>query len=243
MKKLLVLFLVVSSTISFAQESVLLRLNYNKGDVYNAQMTMSQEMGTMMSMGMNIDMNMKIIDVTDDTNTSEMSFTKMTMDMLQAGNVMSFDSTKSDDELDEAGKMVKAQMSPMLAAVLTAKGNNLGEVIEMKAEPNVPGMDDFANQSNVIYPKEAVKVGSTWTYQKNQKGMILDFVYTVKSILKDKVELDITGKSSGMATGDITGTMNIDKESGVPLSSVIDMKLSMQGQDLISKVTMTMTKL
>ena len=44
MKKLLVLFLVVSSTISLGQETVLLRLNYTKGDVYKAKMTMSQDM-------------------------------------------------------------------------------------------------------------------------------------------------------------------------------------------------------
>jgi hypothetical protein len=243
MKKLLVLFLVVSSTISFGQETVLLRLNYTKGDVYTAKMTMSQEMGTLMSMGMNIDMNMKVVDVTGDTNITEMTFTKMTMDMLQGGNVMSFDSTKSDEELDDAGKMMKGQMSPMLEAVLTAKGNDLGEVLEVKAEPNVPGMTDFANQSNVVYPKEALKVGSTWAFQKNEKGMVLDFVYKVTSILKDKVGLEITGKSSGMATGDITGTMDIDRKSGVPLNSNIDMALSLQGQEMNSKVSMTMTKL
>ena len=243
MKKLLVLFLVVSATISFGQETVLLRLNYTKGDVYIAKMTMSQEMGTVMSMGMNIDMNMKVVDVTGDTNITEMTFTKMTMDMLQGGNVMSFDSTKSDEELDDTGKMMKDQMSPMLEAVLTAKGNDLGEVIEVTAEPNVPGMTDFANQSNVIYPKEALKVGSTWAFQKNEKGMVLDFVYKVTSILKDKVGLEITGKSSGMATGDITGTMNIDRKSGVPLNSNIDMALSVQGQEMNSKVSMTMIKL
>jgi len=243
MKKLLVLFLVVSASISFGQETVLLRLNYTKGDIYSAKMTMSQEMGTVMSMGMNIDMNMKVVDVTGDTNITEMTFTKMTMDMLQGGNVMSFDSTKSDEELDDTGKMMKDQMSPMLEAVLTAKGNDLGEVIEVTAEPNVPGMTDFANQSNVIYPKEALKVGSTWAFQKNEKGMVLDFVYKVTSILKDKVGLEITGKSSGMATGDITGTMNIDRKSGVPLNSNIDMALSVQGQEMNSKVSMTMIKL
>ena len=243
MKKLLVLFLVVSASISFGQETVLLRLNYTKGDIYTAKMTMSQEMGTVMSMGMNIDMNMKVVDVTGDTNITEMTFTKMTMDMLQGGKVMSFDSTKSDEELDDTGKMMKDQMSPMLEAVLTAKGNDLGEVIEVTAEPNVPGMTDFANQSNVIYPKEALKVGSTWAFQKNEKGMVLDFVYKVTSILKDKVGLEITGKSSGMATGDITGTMNIDRKSGVPLNSNIDMALSVQGQEMNSKVSMTMIKL
>lgn len=244
MKKLLVLFLVVSSTITFSQESVLLRLKYAKGDVYKANMSMSQDMGAAMSMGMKIDMEIKINEVTGDNYTSEMKFSKMSMDMLQGGNVMSYDSTKSDDELDAGGKMMKTQMAPMLGAVITAKGNNLGEVLEVKVEPSVPGMDDFANQSStVIYPKEAVKVGSTWSIQKNQKGMILDFVYKVKAILKDKVELEVTGKSSGMATGDITGSMEVDRATGVPVNSLINMALSIQGQERKSKVTMTMTKM
>jgi len=243
MKKLVLLFFVVSSTITLAQESVLLRLKYQKGDVYQAKMTMSQNMGTVMSMGMNIDMDINITDVTGDLYTSEMKFAKMTMDMLQGGNVMSFDSSKSDDELDEAGKMMKNQVGPMLTSVIFAKGNNLGEMLEVKVEPNVPGMDDFANQSStVVYPKESLKVGSTWTITKEQKGVVLNFVYKVKSILKDKVILDITGKTSGMATGDITGSIDVDRESGIPINSLIDMVLSVQGQEMKSKVTMTMVK-
>ncbi|PQJ83006.1 hypothetical protein BTO16_07275 [Polaribacter glomeratus] len=228
---------------SFGQETVVLRLNYKKGDVFKVNMAMSQEMGTEMSMGMNMDMDINVIDATEDTNTSEMRITKMTMDMLQGGNVMSFDSTKSDEELDPMALMMKTQMAPMLQAVLTAKANNLGEVLEVTAEPNVPGMDEFANQTNVVYPKEALKVGSTWSFQKDEKGMILDFMYKVTSILKDKVDLEITGKSSGLATGDITGTMVVDRKSGVPLSSLIEMGLSIDGQEMNSKVTMTMTKL
>ncbi len=241
MKKLLVLFLVVSSTITLSQESVLLRLKYNKGDDYTAKMIISQEMGTAMSMGMNVDMSINITNVEGDVYNSEMKFTRMTMDMLQGGTAMSFDSTKSDDELDEMGKMMKTQMSPMLQAVIIAKGNNLGEVLDVKTEPNVPGMDDLTS-SNVVYPKEAVKVGSTWTFQKDEKGMILDFVYLVKSILKDKVVIDISGKVSGMTTGNITGSMEVDRVSGVPLTSLINMIFSMQGQEMNSKVTMTMTK-
>lgn len=244
MKKLLVLLFVVSSAITIGQESVLLRLNYAKGDVYKANLVMSQNMGAMMSMGMNIDMDIKVTDVQEDIYNSEMKFTKMTMDMLQGGNVLSFDSSKSDDELDEGGKMMKAQMGPMLQSVIFSKGNNLGEVLEIKAEPNVPGMDEFANQSsNVVYPVEAVKVGSTWSYQKNQKGTVLDFNYTVKSISKELIVIDIAGKSSGMASGDITGSMEINRESGIPLNSIMDMKLSIQGQEMISKVTMTMSKM
>ncbi|MDG1744023.1 MAG: DUF6263 family protein [Polaribacter sp.] len=243
MKKLVVLFLVISATISSAQDPVLLRLNYEKGASYSVSMNMSQEMGTMMSMGMSIDMGMKIIDAKGENYESEMKFTKISMDMLQGGNIISFDSSKSDDELDEAGKMMKTQMGPMLEAVVLTKGNNLGEITEAVVEPNVPGMEDIANQSsNVVYPKEAVKVGSTWTMSKDEKGMKMDFLYTVTSILKETILLDLSGDVSGMADGKITGNIKIDRTSGIPLETLMNMNLSVNGQELTSKVSVTTRK-
>ena len=243
MKKLVVLFLVISATISSAQDPVLLRLNYEKGASYSVSMNMSQEMGTMMSMGMSIDMGMKIIDAKGENYESEMKFTKISMDMLQGGNIISFDSSKSDDELDEAGKMMKTQMGPMLEAVVLNKGNNLGEITEAVVEPNVPGMEDIANQSsNVVYPKEAVKVGSTWTMSKDEKGMKMDFLYTVTSILKETILLDLSGDVSGMADGKITGNIKIDRTSGIPLETLMNMNLSVNGQELTSKVSVTTRK-
>lgn len=243
MKKLVVLFLVISATIISAQDPVLLRLNYEKGASYSVSMNMSQEMGTMMSMGMSIDMGMKIIDAKGENYESQMKFTKISMDMLQGGNIVSFDSSKSDDELDEAGKMMKTQMGPMLEAVVLTKGNNLGEITEAVVEPNVPGMEDIANQSsNVVYPKEAVKVGSTWTMSKDEKGMKMDFLYTVTSILKETILLDLSGDVSGMADGKITGNIKIDRTSGIPLETLMNMNLSVNGQELTSKVSVTTRK-
>jgi len=243
MKKLLILFLVIYANISVAQESVLLRLNYEKGATYDVSMKMTQNMGAIMSTGISINMDIKILDVKEDTYDSEMKFTKMSMNVLQGGNVMSFDSTKNEDELNDTDKMMKAQMGPMLEAVVFAKGNNLGEVLEVSVNPNVPGMEDIANQSsNVVYPKEAVKVGSTWTMTRDDKGMKMDFIYKVKSILKDKLILDLSGDVSGMASGKINGNMDINRKSGIPINTSINMILSVSGQELKSNVTMTMSK-
>ncbi|MCG1037231.1 DUF6263 family protein [Polaribacter sargassicola] len=243
MKKLLVLFLVVSSTITFSQESVLLRLNYKKGEVYTGKMSMNQDMGSIMSMAMNVDLNMDITEVSGDNFTSQMKFTKLTMNMLQGGVSMSFDSSKSADELDETGKMMKAQMDPMLKATIVLEGNNLGEVNNVSVTPSVPGVEDMAKQySSVVYPKEAVKVGETWTMSQEQKGMKMDYTYTVKSISKDIVVLDVSGDVSGMGAGKITGEMTIDVKSGVPTKSKIDMKMSVQGQEMLTTVSMSFTK-
>ena len=243
MKKLLILFVMVISIQVSAQESVLLRLNYKTGETYMMDMKMSQDMGTMMSMDMTLKMNQKITAASGDTYESTMKVAQITMDMSQGGMNVSYDSSKSEDELDPSAKMMQAQMGPMLKSVITVKGNTLGEILETVAEPNIPGVDDFANQSsNVIYPKEAVKVGDTWTMNKSDKGMVMDFTYTVASISSANVKVDVAGKVSGAAQGTISGAMDIDTKTGVPSSSSIVMDMQVQGQQLKTSVTATMTK-
>jgi hypothetical protein len=243
MKKLLILFVMVFAMNMTAQESALLRLNYKKGDTYIMNMNMTQDMGTMMSMDMSMIMKQDIASVTGDTYVSKMKITKMTMDMSQGGNNMSYDSSKSDDTLDAGGQMMKAQMGPMMQVVITVKGNNIGEISETTVEPNIPGTQDLAKQSsNVVYPKKAVRVGDTWTMSKSEKGMEMNFVYKVKSITREFVLLDISGKVGGVADGSISGDMKVDRNSGVPLTSHINMNMTVQGQEMITKMSATMAK-
>ncbi|NVK53345.1 MAG: hypothetical protein HWD85_10465 [Flavobacteriaceae bacterium] len=243
MKKLLILFVLISTMNVNAQESTLLRLNYKKGDSYAIKMEMSQEVGTAMSMNMTINMSQKIKTVTGSEYTSEMKFTRMEMDMLQGGMSMSYDSSQKDEDLDEMGKVMKSQMGPILNAVIIVKGNDLGEVLETKVEPSIPQANDFANQSsNVVYPKKKVKVGDTWTFEKKEKNMVMNFIYKVKSITKEKVLLDVSGDVTGMASGKVTGSMEIDRKSGVPVLSKINMDLDAGGQNMLTKMTMTATK-
>ncbi len=104
-KKIIALLLFVS-TITLAQEKVLLRLNYEKGDSYTMTMKMAQEMGMgEMTNNMDIQIEYDVTGVSDDTYESSAKITKMVMDMKQGGVNVSYDSTKKDEELDEIGKM------------------------------------------------------------------------------------------------------------------------------------------
>ena len=243
MKKIITILFLALTNIALAQETVTLRLNYEKGANYTVSMKMSQNMGGIMAMNMGIDMSIKITDVKEDVYESEMKFSKFTMDMIQGEKTMSFDSSKSDEDLDDESKMMKQQMGPILEALIYAKGNNLGEVLEIKVEPNIPNIKDIANQSSsVVYPKEAIQKGSSWKMTREDKGMKMDFIYTVNSITKESVMLDISGTVSGLATGKISGKMNVDKLTGIPVESTIDMDMLASGQELKTKVTMNMTK-
>lgn len=243
MKKFFTLALLAITLISTAQESTLLRVKYNKGDAYAMTMDITQNMGALSSMRMTMLADVAITDVEGDVYRSETKFTKMTMDMLNGGNVMSFDSDKSDDELDDTGKMMKAQMGPMLKMIVFTKGNNLGEILELKIEPDFPGASGMVNQSSTItYPKEAVKAGSTWNITKEEKGMKMDFIYTVKSISKDNVLLAVSGNISGMGEGTISGSSTIDRASGMASKSAIDMTMSIAEQEVKSTVSIVMVK-
>ncbi|MBL4569295.1 MAG: hypothetical protein JKY69_06540 [Flavobacteriaceae bacterium] len=243
MKKFFTLLLLAVTLVSTAQETTLLRLNYTKGDSYTMSMNMVQNVDGAPVMTMSMDMTIDIIDVTGDEYTSEMKFAKMKMDMFGGGMNVSFDSTKSDDELDAIGKMMKAQMGPMLKIVISTKGNNLGDILEMKIEPNIPGAADMANQkNNVVYPKHAVKVGDSWDIEREEKGMKMNFIYTVKSIEKKTVDLSVSGKISGLADGTISGTMNIERATGIPLKTVLNMDMTIQEQQMNSKIVAVMTK-
>ena len=243
MKKIIIALLLGVTMVSVGQEKVLLRLNYEKGDTYEMNMKMSQNMGATMSMNTNMIMLQDVKSVSGDEYEIDSKITKIVMNMSQGGMQMSYDSSKKEEELDQTGKMMKAQMGPMLQAVITTKGNNLGKVLETTVVPNVPGASDLTQQSSsVIYPENEVSVGDTWTMNKDNKGMKFNFVYKVKEITLKNVLLDISGTVEGMATGSITGSMNLDKKSGLPLTSKINMAMKVQGQDLKTNVDMTMVK-
>jgi hypothetical protein len=243
MKKFFTLLLLALSLVSLAQESTLLRVNYDIGDKYIMTMFMKQDMAVM-NMLMKMDMSIDVKDVVGDIYDTEMKIERIIMDMGQGGMNMSYDSDKSDDELDAMGKQMQMQFAPMLEMVIFAKSNNLGEVLETKIEPNIPNADQFTNQSSsVVYPENEVKVGDTWSFEKDSQGMKMDFVYTVKSITKEKVLLDVSGKISALAEGTISGNMEIDRAKGIPLQSSIEMDMSVSGQKIKTSISVTMSKL
>lgn len=244
MKKIVTLLFLAMTLVSTAQESVLLRLNYSKGDTYLIEMNMKQNMaGGAMVTDMKMDMSTVIKDVKGKVFDTQMKFQKMVMNMGQGTMQMSYDSSKKEEDLDEMGKQLSTRFGPILKASFIGKMNNLGKVLEMKVEPSIPGANEMASQSNgVEYPEEAVKVGSSWIVNKEQQGMKTDMTYTVKSITATVVTLDLVGKITGVGEGTLSGSVEVDRKSGVPTKSVITSDMSAMGQKIKSDITVLMKK-
>ncbi len=245
MKKLMIIaFLAVSNVVCVAQESVLLRYNLKKGEKYAVTMNMKQDMGVAGGMNMKFTMDYDVSSVTSDAFVSETKVKTINMEMLQGGNVMSYDSTKSDEELDMMGKQMKAQFAPFFDAVIYTTTSKSGKITSTEIKPDTPALNQFKDQSSSIeYPKEKVKVGSSWSTDKDSQGMKMKTIYTVSKITKDKVLIDVTGNVSGMGTGKITGKVVVDKASGIANSTDIDVNVSAGGVDVKISTKMTMKKI
>ena len=98
MKKVLIALFVITTLSVTAQESVLLRLNYTKGDSFLVTTESNQSMGSQGGMNMKMTMGMIVADVAEENIKTESQITSIVMDMMQGGMTMNYDSNKSDEE-------------------------------------------------------------------------------------------------------------------------------------------------
>lgn len=243
MKGILIALLVVASYSASAQESVLLRLNYTEGDKYAMVIEIAQGMGIQGSMNMSTTMAMNITEVSKKEIKTESKITAIKMDMMQGGMSMQYDSEKEADDSDPMGQTMKAQFDPMMEATIYNTLDRMGNTIESRVEPAIPGMEQISGStSNIDYPEKEVSVGSSWTSENENQGLIMNTQYTVTSIANGVIVLDISGEVSGVGTGTIKGKTNIDIQSGVQTNSALEMNLSAGGMDMSMKTNTTMTK-
>ena len=245
MKKVLIALLVITSITTTAQESVLLRLNYTKGDSFLVTTESNQNMGSQGGMNMKMTMGMIVADVEQDNIKTESQITSIVMDMMQGGMTMSYDSNKNDEELDQMGQMLKSQFAPMMESVIYYTLDSQGNVIDTKLDPAIPGMEQMTNRamSTINYPKEKVSVGSSWTSENENQGMKMTTKYTVSSIADGLVTLDVSGDMSGVGTGTIKGKSTVEISSGMSNNSEIEITIATQGMNITGTTKTTVSKM
>jgi len=246
MKRILIALLVITSLAVSAQESVLLRLNYTKGDSYLMTVETKQGMGAQGGVNMKINMGVIVSEVSGDNVKTESKILSVAVDMMQGGMAMSYDSNKKDEELDQMGQMLKSQFDPMMNSIIYNSYDKLGNITETKVEPSVPGMNQQLTEGSgsVIYPNEKISVGSSWSSNKDNQGMKTTTTYTVSQIKDGIVYLDITGNVSGAegVDGAVKGSSEIEVSTGLAKKTSIEVAISNQGMDITINSNITMTK-
>ena len=245
MKRILIALLVITSLAVSAQESVLLRLNYTKGDSYLMTVETKQGMGAQGGVNMKMNMGVIVSEVSGDNVKTESKILSVAVDMMQGGMAMSYDSNKKDEELDQMGQMLKSQFDPMMNSIIYNSYDKLGNITETKVEPSVPGMNQLTEGSgSVIYPNEKISVGSSWSSNKDNQGTKTTTTYTVSQIKDGIVYLDITGNVSGAegVDGAVKGSSEIEVSTGLAKKTSIEVAIFNQGMDITINSNITMTK-
>ena len=245
-KKVAITLVLLVFTLSVtAQESVLLRYNYKKGDKYQMTMVMKQNMGVLG--GMNISMKSDVNVLSSGDNKFELSTQakRVQMDMAQGGQEVKFDSNAKEEDLDAEGKKMKAQFDEILKSTAYHTFSSQGELISMKVEPKIP--NNLANNKDVIgytvFPKEAVKIGSTWTQNLSLEGMKLGLKFKVKDITKAHVIADVSGNIELMGIkASLTGSANFNKKSGNTDEMKLNSEIEMQGMKITMAAEVAITK-
>lgn len=243
MKKILVAFVMLISALSFSQEKVLLRLNYQKGDVYQVALKMNQDMGEMMKLDIQMVMEMKVTEVKEESFMTEASFKNVKMDMNAMGQQMKYDSNMKESEMDAFAQGAHSSMKDLLSTLIAFEYDKRGNVINTKVISGNGNVKDFQdNFSSMVLPEEEVTVGSTWSAMKSTKeGSKMDYVYEVTAINSDNVEVKVSGSISGEENA-ISGKGTINRETGNMKDMDMDLIIKVQGQKVNSKVLMTTTK-
>lgn len=242
MKRVMLALLVLTSLSVFSQKSVLLKMNYKKGDTYELNMEFSQGLGIMGGFNMNGTMKMNVVGTTNTEITTETRIKEMKVNVLQGGSTMSFDSNTKEEDLDATGKQMKAQFDPMMKALITQVSNRQGKIISSKVEPQIPGMDNFGQQFE--YPTTAVSVGSTWSSETSDpESGTTKMTYKVEKITATTVFASITGDVSALPGSTIKGSMEIDIATGNVNTSEVLISADAQGNKLTINTKLTSTKI
>jgi hypothetical protein len=224
-----------------AQE-VTLKVNYKKGDSYLLKMEMKQSLELMGGMNMKSDMVADITEVTEEKITSETRIKRVIVDVLQGAQSFKYDSETKDEDLDMVGVEMKKQFEPMMNAVITQVSDRYGQILEAKVEPKVPGMDNFGQQSE--YPKEPVKVGSTWTSEvADDTSGTITMNYKVDKITDTTLFASITGTASSLPGSTISGSLEVDIASGNPNIVVVKINADVEGSKMSIETAITSTKI
>ena len=230
------LVLVALATLSFmANDGVTLRLRPQQDKTY----TITSKANMMMMMevqGMNMNQSQSIEtrqsftakEVSDTESTIETQIEVMKLTISQMGMKLEYDSEHPEKTSPMLASQTK-EIEKHLNKPETVKYDLMGKVIDSLGIE----MSQLGAAINEL-PEEEVKVGSTWTFDKTQdvSGNEINarYTYTVTSISKKSVDVNVTGAVVGDTNeinGSYEGTASINPQTGLVISSNIKTNLSM----------------
>ncbi len=241
-------FLLLNLSSTYAQKSVELKYNLNKGDKYNfvtnVDMDMSFEaMGSTMTMEsvMIVEMTSVVNEVENNEINQDLFFDRIAMNQKVMGMEINYDSDDSSTYNSGMGAQIGAEMNKIIGKSVNMLMDNKGNILNI----DVSGVTSADITNNItsgntyaVYPEGKVKVGAIWETDMNpleDSEMSIHLKYTLLKASKKQATIGVEGViTANEIEGDeinmdgiTVGEMIVNVKTGMLISSTIDLEMTM----------------
>lgn len=252
----------ITTSGAFAQKSIELKYNLNKGDKYlfmtDIDMDMTFEaMGstTTMNQLMGIQMTALVNNIDGNEISQEYTFDQITMNQKIFGMEINYDSRDSSTFTSGMGAQIAEQMNKIIGSsikIVIDDHGNFKEVDLSNISDNSDLVDNLGSgNSYAVYPEKKVKVGDSWETDirpLEKSEMKVHAKYTILKIKRKQVELKVEGTVSANEiegneinlSGTTSGVMIVDRKTGMLIQSVIDSEIALDLEKGGNKIPATM---
>jgi len=233
-----------------AQKSIELKYNLKAGDQFATvsqieQTIQFEAMGQKVTLDQDMAFYMTndVDSVKDGLITQRTTFNRIVMDQQIFGMEIKYDSDDSTTFNSPMGTEFADQMNKLINASVTSVMDDRGQVkdMDLSALGTAGEMPSSVTTGNnyAVYPDHKVKVGESWESEletQETTKMAVKMVYTLKKATRKEALLDMKGDlsanldnpdASGNLAGTITGTMTVDRKTGMVKESSIQMDMTM----------------
>lgn len=240
MKKIFTTLCILFSITLTAQEASL-QLNLKKGDKYHTKIVKKLDFSTVKDIT-----NFETLTVKETTNKGfkiQLTIDRIVINVDKMGKPITYDSSIKEKDMIQEAKGLHSRVKPELNTVVSVDVNTNGKTFKTSKVSGQLAVSMVKQKTNFInLPETPVTIGSKWTQSLINGKVRVVYNYTVTKITPEIVYLNCIGEPLGKLKGTITGTIQLNRKTGVPIKKDMKFNLDLNGQIVKSNVVITIKK-
>lgn len=241
MKKIFTLLCILFAISLFSQEGVSLRLNLKKGDIYQTKIIKKFDSFVLKDVT-----NFETFIVKETTEKGykiQLAIDRIVINANKDGKPVKYDSSVKEELMSVEAKGLHSSAKPELNTIVNAEVNTNGKTLKTTKVSGQLSVNMVKQKTNLIsLPEKPISVGSKWTQSLTNGNIRVVYNYVVTKITPEIVYLSCVGKPLGKLKGSITGTIELNKKTGVSIKKDMRFDLNLSGQIVKSNVVVTIKK-
>lgn len=228
-----ILFFVLLSTSSIAQNKKVIRYNLPEGSSYTIHKKIYKVIDGVSVMNTFFDVQLNVDKHQDNVNTLIMYLTNFRVKMSKGIMTVSYDSNKKESSMSPFANDIHFKLLPLLNTKVVMQVGVQGSfenVNTVGAGFDATYITDEYDE--IIFPIKSVSEGDSWLQIRQKRGKKVRYKYTVIAITNDVIKLSVSGKTSQLVNGVLRGFIEIDKKTGFPLLTEFIEEYTVMGKNV-----------